>query len=341
MQDSSVLWTEIINALNEIYREIDQVSCGLFDLHSQRLLCRQGCKGCCMDGITVFEVEAQNIIEQYHDLLDHGVPYAEGACPFLDREGSCRIYMHRPYVCRTQGLPLRWLDETKTGDIVEMRDICPVNDFGPAIETLPEEQCWTIGPFELRLAALQALVSGNEMRRVPLRSLFIQSAEENMGKDKTGHEASSMEVDIEICPYTQGDEPEVIRLLSDARLCTADLTPGVLQNFLVARTEDGTIIGAVGCESYKEYGLLRSLVIHPSYRGLGLGRGLTAEMETCAQEKGMKTLYLLTTTAADYFPRLGFQISQRTSVPGCIAATEEFKNLCPVTAVCMRKQLEP
>jgi uncharacterized protein len=341
MQDSSVSWTEIINALNEIYKEVDQVTGGLFNIHSQRLLCRQGCTSCCMDGITVFEVEAQNIIEQYHDLLDHGVPYAEGACPFLDIEGRCRIYMHRPYVCRTQGLPLRWLDQTKAGDIVEMRDICPVNDTGTAIVTLPTEQCWTIGPFELRLAALQALVSGNEMRRVPLRSLFILSAKENMRKDKTGHEALSMEVDIEIFSYTKADEPEVIRLLSVAGLCTADLTPGVLQNFLVARTEDGKIIGAVGCEAYKEYGLLRSLVIHPSYRGLGLGRGLIAEMETYAQEKGIKTLYLLTTTAADYFPRLGFQISQRSSVPDCIAATEEFKNLCPASAVCMCKQLEP
>jgi N-acetylglutamate synthase-like GNAT family acetyltransferase len=341
MQGSGISWTEIINALNEIYREVDQASGGLFDFHSQRLLCRQGCTGCCMDGITVFEVEAQNIIEQCHDLLDHGVPYPEGACPFLDTEGRCRIYMQRPYVCRTQGLPLRWIDETKNGDIVEMRDICPVNDTGPAIVTLPEEQCWTIGPFELRLAALQALVSGNEMQRVPLRALFIHSAKENLRKDKMGHEASSLELDIEICKYTHGDEPDVIRLLTEAGLCTADLTPSILQNFLVARTEDGKIIGAVGCEAYKEYGLLRSLVIHPSYRGVGLGRGLTAEMETCAQEKGMKTLYLLTTTAADYFPRLGFRITQRSSVPKAITATGEFRNLCPATAVCMCKQLEP
>ncbi len=205
MQGSGIPRTEIINALNEIYSEVDQISGGLFDLHSPRLLCRQGCTGCCMDGITVFEVEAQNIIEQYRDLLDHGVAYPEGACAFLDKEGRCRIYMHRPYVCRTQGLPLRWLDETTSGDIVEMRDICPVNETGPAIVTLPEEQCWTIGPFELRLAALQALVSGNEMRRVPLRSLFTHSAKENLRTDKTGHDESSMEVDEEfrnLCPAT-------------------------------------------------------------------------------------------------------------------------------------------
>jgi hypothetical protein len=174
MRSTGVPWPDIMNALEGIYLEIDQGAHELFTFHAERLHCRQGCTGCCMDGITVFEVEAHNISEQCHDLLDHGVPYPEGACPFLDTDGGCRIYMHRPYVCRTQGLPLRWLDETKTEDIVEMRDICPVNDTGPAIVTLPTEQCWTIGPFELRLAALQALVSSDEMRRVLLRSLFIQ-----------------------------------------------------------------------------------------------------------------------------------------------------------------------
>ena len=33
----------------------------------------------------------------------------EGACAFLDGEGGCRVYPDRPYVCRTQGLPLRWI----------------------------------------------------------------------------------------------------------------------------------------------------------------------------------------------------------------------------------------
>lgn len=176
MRSTGVPWPDIMNALEGLYLDIDQGAHELFSFHAERLHCRQGCTGCCMDGITIFEVEAHNISEQCHDLLDHGVPYPEGACPFLDTEGRCRIYMHRPYVCRTQGLPLRWLDETSTGDIVEMRDICPVNDTGPAIVTLPTEQCWTIGPFELRLAALQALVSSDEMRRVLLRSLFIHRA---------------------------------------------------------------------------------------------------------------------------------------------------------------------
>ncbi len=339
MCHAGVPWPDIMNALEDLYHEIDQRAYELFTLHSDRLLCRQGCIKCCMDGITVFEVEARNIREHYGGLLELGAPRTEDACAFLDSEGTCRIYQHRPYVCRTQGLPLRWLDETETGDIVELRDICPENENGPAIVTLPEEQCWTIGPFEFRLAALQALVSGKETVRVPLRSLFESSTSAEATKDTPEQETSSTEIDIEIGTCTKTDEQEIIELLRDAGLLTADLTPEKLRNFLVARIENRDIIGTAGCEAFEGYGLLRSLAVRPDYRGSGIGRILMAEMEDYARKSGIKTLYLLTTTVPGYFTKLGFQVTQRSAAPGCIAATDEFSSLCPVSAVCMYKQL--
>ena len=117
-------------------------------------------------------MEAENIRRHGSTLLDEGTPHAEGACAFLDETGACRIYLHRPYVCRTQGLPLRWIDEAPDGGLIELRDICPLNDEGAPIESLPQVACWTIGPFEERLARLQADVDGGELRRIPLRSLF-------------------------------------------------------------------------------------------------------------------------------------------------------------------------
>ena len=339
MRHAGVPWPDIMNALEDLYHEIDQRAYELFTLHSDRLLCRQGCIKCCMDGITVFEVEARNIREHYGGLLELGVPHTEDACAFLDSDGTCRIYQYRPYVCRTQGLPLRWLDETETGDIVELRDICPENESGPAIVTLPEEQCWTIGPFELRLAALQALVSGKETVRVPLRSLFKPSASTGVKKDIAEPEALSMEIDIDISTCTKTDEQEISELLREAGLLTADLTPKKFRNFLVARIKNRDIIGTAGCEAFGGYGLLRSLAVRPDYQGSGLGRILMAEMEAYARKLGIKTLYLLTTTAPDYFTKLGFQVTKRSSAPGCIAATEEFRGLCPVSAVCMYKQL--
>ena len=339
MQNTAVPWPDIMNALEDLYHEIDQRAHELFTLHADRLFCRQGCIKCCMDGITVFEVEARNIREHYSGQLELGVPHTRDACAFLDLKGTCRIYPHRPYVCRTQGLPLRWLDETGTGDIVELRDICPENEGGPAIVTLPEEQCWTIGPFELRLAALQALVSGKETVRVPLRSLFESSTSAQATKDIPEQETASTEIDIEISTCTKTDEQEIIELLTEAGLLTADLTPEKLRNFFAARIENRGIIAAAVCEAFEEYGLLRSLAVRPDYQGSGIGRILVAEMEAYAKESGIKTLYLLTTTASGYFTKLGFQVTQRSSAPGCIAATEEFRGLCPVSAVCMQKQL--
>lgn len=167
----------VAETVRRLHREVDAQAARLVVMHEQRLRCRLGCTECCQDDIRVFDIEADVIRQAHRSLLDGGTPHAEGACAFLDSEGACRIYAHRPYVCRTQGLPLRWLDETDEGAVVEMRDICPLNDddFSP-VEALEAEACWTIGPFEEALATLEERWDGGEMRRIPLRDLFTQAS---------------------------------------------------------------------------------------------------------------------------------------------------------------------
>ena len=75
-----------------------------------------------------------------------------------------------------------------------------------------------------------------------------------------------------------GDESAVLKLLADAELPVEDLSPGKLKHFLVARTNDGSLVGAVGLEPFAEVGLLRSLVVNPSRRGSGLGHELTLRL---------------------------------------------------------------
>lgn len=158
--------------LEEFYEEVDTRAESLSELHSARLNCRKGCSSCCVDEITVFRVEADHIRERHAHLLESGVPHPPGACAFLDDEGACRIYEDRPYVCRTQGLPLRWFDELE-GQTVEFRDICPLNEEGPQpVEELEPDDCWTIGEFESRLAAIEVSAHGGTSGRIPLRSLF-------------------------------------------------------------------------------------------------------------------------------------------------------------------------
>ena len=159
-----------ITPIEALHADVDRAVRPLTVLHGARLACRLGCSACCVDELTVFPVEAERIRAHHGALLAEGAPHQVGACAFLDDVGACRIYADRPYVCRTQGLPLRWLDEVD-GETVELRDICELNDAGPPLEELDEASCWTLGPFEERLAELVASAPGGG-QRVPLRSLF-------------------------------------------------------------------------------------------------------------------------------------------------------------------------
>jgi len=119
--------------------------------------------------------------------------------------------------------------------------------------------------------------------------------------------------DIKIKGFVQGDEKEIVKLLSQAKLPTQGLTLEKLKHFLVAKGKEGSVIGAIGVELYQDVGLLRSLVVHPSYRGKGLGKRLTREVESFAQQKRVKTLFLLATTAAEFLKK--FRISGHSTRP--------------------------
>jgi hypothetical protein len=157
----------VVDAVEGLHQAIDAAARPLHERHRDRLRCARGCSGCCVDGLTVFEVEAAAIVRRHPAVLADE-PHAAGACAFLDGDGSCRIYDARPYVCRTQGLPLRWRDD----DGAERRDVCRLNEAGEPLEALPAADCWPIGPVEERLAKMQAMVDGGALRRIALRALF-------------------------------------------------------------------------------------------------------------------------------------------------------------------------
>jgi Fe-S-cluster containining protein len=163
--------------LRELHQRIDQRAQRLETIHADRLHCKRGCDSCCIDNLTVFPVEAERIRHSHPALLEHGDPYPAGACAFLGEAGDCRIYADRPYVCRTQGLPLRWFAEGEAADgvgreVCERRDICPLNTEGSPLETLSDEACWLIGPVEDELGELQHQFDGQREERIYLRALF-------------------------------------------------------------------------------------------------------------------------------------------------------------------------
>ncbi len=165
---------DIFEKLENLYRKIDSITDQLVHIHAERLNCKKGCSACCVDDISVFEIEAENIRQNHAAFLENENPHEKGMCAFLDETGACRIYENRPYVCRTQGLPLRWFEEIEN-EIYELRDICPLNEAGEPIENLSEEKCWTIGGFEAKLAELQKEFGTGDMCRIKLRELFFSA----------------------------------------------------------------------------------------------------------------------------------------------------------------------
>ncbi len=86
---------------------------------------------------------------------------------------------------------------------------------------------------------------------------------------------------------------------------------------------------------YGAFGLLRSVAVVPALRGGGVGRALVADRLAAARAMGLAAVYLLTTTAADYFRRLGFAPAPREEAPHNLAASPEFSGACPTSAKCM------
>jgi amino-acid N-acetyltransferase len=107
---------------------------------------------------------------------------------------------------------------------------------------------------------------------------------------------------------------------------------------LVAR-RDGQVVAAAAVESFGAVGLLRSVVVVPELRGTGLGRQIVEAAAALAGGLGIDRLYLLTETAADWFPRLGYKTIERSAVPPALQQSVEFTTACATTAVAMTRRL--
>ena len=130
----------------------------------------------------------------------------------------------------------------------------------------------------------------------------------------------------------------VEKLLAAASLPTGDLEGLDFADFLAAGSSE-TPSGVVGLEIGSGVALLRSLVVDPAARGTGLGQGLVAAAEEHARGRGVRTIYLLTTTAEGFFARLGYRGASRENAPEAIRQTREFAALCPASAAFMSKEV--
>jgi amino-acid N-acetyltransferase len=144
--------------------------------------------------------------------------------------------------------------------------------------------------------------------------------------------------EVAILPLRAGDPtyPGFLAALEAAGLPTDDLDGG---GRFFAAAVDGRPVAFGGLEGAGPDQLLRSVVVPAGLRGGGHGRRLAEALTRQAGLDGAERLWLLTTSADPFFARLGWQATDRASAPEVIRASRQFSELCPASAVLMRRPL--
>lgn len=104
----------------------------LSDRLREHMACGPGCSSCCHAWLSLSAVEAAELTRAIaalpeperqalaqrgrHELEREQRGEPDPRCALLDDDGRCAVYAHRPLVCRTQGLALRY-----------PRDVIPVS----------------------------------------------------------------------------------------------------------------------------------------------------------------------------------------------------------------------
>lgn len=134
------------------------------------------------------------------------------------------------------------------------------------------------------------------------------------------------------------NEPSVLQLLKEAGLPIDDLNDGNTTE-LFGQFDGELLEGVIGIERYGRVALLRSLTVAKQNQGRNIGRKLISELETYALKTGVTRLYLLTTSAAEYFKLLGYRVEDRCLAPESITKTKQFSGICPSIATFMVKEI--
>jgi amino-acid N-acetyltransferase len=140
-----------------------------------------------------------------------------------------------------------------------------------------------------------------------------------------------------IRPAGPADQSGIETLLTAFDLPTAGVEEQI-SGFVVAE-DSGAIVASAGLEVYSRAALLRSVAVRPDHQGCGLARMLVLQLLERARADGIERVFLLTTTAPDYFRRLGFEAIADAAIDPAVRASKEFGDCCCAGAQAMRLTL--
>lgn len=129
----------------------------------------------------------------------------------------------------------------------------------------------------------------------------------------------------------------VKELLQLSNLPYSDISEAPVHFFGIKENNKLVAIGAL--EIYGINAILRSLAVHQTHQNHGYGKQMVRFLENKAIEKGIKNLFLLTSTAADFFKKLAYLPQQRDLCPPEILSSSQFRDICPQSASCLFKKL--
>ena len=136
---------------------------------------------------------------------------------------------------------------------------------------------------------------------------------------------------------TNNDIETIQELLRNSDLPFQDIQSYIM-NFSVI-VENHEIIGTGGFEHYGDVALLRSVAITQPFQGNSIGEKIVNHLISKASGLGVNKLFLLTQTADGYFENHGFIKVNRETAPDIIKQTQQYSELCPMSASLMSKEL--
>jgi len=143
----------------------------------------------------------------------------------------------------------------------------------------------------------------------------------------------SMKTTITLRQGSQADWAAVAALLQANKL-PLDGAQAHLHNYLLALS-NGEVVGCAGAEVYGDIALLRSVAVAPGLHKQGIGKLLLDRLIHEARRRQIRTLYLLTVTAPEYFAQAGFKRMKMDDAPAALKASAEFQGACPACAALM------
>jgi uncharacterized protein len=143
--------------------------------HAGDIVCRRGCTGCCLPGLTLLPLEFNHLKDAFEKLPGHVraavlTRTRASACALL-LNGGCVVYAERPLVCRTHGLPVLIKDSGRA-----YRDCCPKNFQHTALARLPADCVLHLERLNQILISLNLLFSRSRRidagKRIPVAHLL-------------------------------------------------------------------------------------------------------------------------------------------------------------------------